>query len=433
MKSESSVDFKEKINFQEEVHASSTSKIQEIYEGMNSESQDFNEDDLTIVPKVPPQKIPDSIGPYKIKGQIGEGAFSVVKLAYHPLKTSYYACKIIQKQLLYKGDLLPRFESEIRVQQQLHHPSIVEIYDLLSDENFFYVVMEFCQGGELFQYIIDRGRVPEDQSKSFLHQLLESIKYLHQLNICHRDLKPENLLFDQFGILKVSDFGLSRYLNSDGLSFTPCGSPCYASPECLSGHPFDGKKSDIWSCGVIAYAMLTGQLPWTKRNQTQLFNQIKTGDFVIPDYLSPNAKDFISQLMKVNFKERLTAEEALKHPFLQDAVRMNNYSVSSPIISLRCVDKFFEKEYSFFSLKKSNSIKFNNNSTSQKQITFRKTKKLINSKVSLKAIAKLPQPAVSLTYSGSKRKVLYKRMNYQNHAAVVIKNSNHRKGIIKPL
>lgn len=294
---------------------------------------------------------PTKIGPYTIRGTVGEGAFSVVKLAYSEEKQQYYACKIVPKSRLSTHHLEKRFELEIRINQQMHHPGIVGMIDILKDKLNYYVIMEFCPNGELFQYIVDHGRLKEDEARPKIRQLLETLDYIHRMGVTHRDLKPENILLDQFGQLKVSDFGLSRFLDSRGLASTPCGSPCYASPECISGKPYDGITSDVWSSGVILYAMVTGQLPWTKRNQTQLFEQIRHGEYTIPSYLSYQCTDFIRSLMTVDNKKRLTIPQALKHPFLSEVPQVEMQPTdSSNYISLRRVDNFFDTDISYSSI-----------------------------------------------------------------------------------
>ncbi|OHT04497.1 CAMK family protein kinase [Tritrichomonas foetus] len=307
------------------------------------------EEEIPEEPSVISRPIPRTIGPYEIRGTVGEGSFSVVKLAYLPSARLYYACKIIERSRLRQSDLEKRFENEIRIHQQLHHPGIVELCDIYKDKDFFYIVMEFCPGGELFQYIVDRGRLSEEASKPFMIEILESLEYLHNINIVHRDLKPENLLLDQYGHAKISDFGLSRFLDKNGLAATPCGSPCYASPECLSGQLYEGKKSDCWSIGVIFFAMLTGQLPWTKRNQNQLFEQIRRGEYTVPTYVSPQCKSLITGLMTVNAKKRLSAAQALSHPFLANAAAKNSplFDDVAHFISLKRVDDFFDREVPF--------------------------------------------------------------------------------------
>ena len=291
-------------------------------------------------------KAPAQIGPYILRGVIGEGAFSVVQLAYLQSEQRYYACKIVPKSHL-SHDLESRFETEIRINQQMHHPGIVQLIDIFKDENNYYVIMEFCANGELFQYIVDRKRLREEEAKGFIYQIFETVNFVHKLNVAHRDLKPENILIDQLGHLKLSDFGLSNFVNvKTSLVSTPCGSPCYASPECLSGKPYNGKTNDVWSCGVILYTMVTGQLPWTKRNQNELFQQIKRGEYNIPNYISDKCKSLIKGLMRVDITKRLTLEQAMKHEWFDG----KNYGSSNQpshfiakIVSLRKVDLFFDK------------------------------------------------------------------------------------------
>ncbi|OHT07593.1 CAMK family protein kinase [Tritrichomonas foetus] len=293
------------------------------------------------------QDIPNRVDQYELRGVIGDGAFSVVKLAFNLNYQTFAACKIISRQKLAIHNLEARFENEIRILQQLHHPGVVGLYDMRKDENFYYVFEEFCPNGELFQFIVTRGRLSEEEAQLFIRQILETLQYVHNMGICHRDLKPENLLLDTNGNIKISDFGLSRFVGCTGIVETPCGSPCYASPECISGRPYDGRKSDIWSAGVICYAMVTGQLPWTKRNQQQLFDQIKKGDYTIPGYLSDNCRQFLAGMMTVDADRRLSIEEALTHQWMKSAPK--SYDAGKPgthFPSLKIVDQFFNREIS---------------------------------------------------------------------------------------
>lgn len=288
---------------------------------------------------------PAKIGPYILRGTVGDGAFSIVKLVYHETTHQFFACKIVPRSRINTESLQIRFEIEIRINQQMHHPGIVQLFDLLKDENNYYVIMEFCPNGELFQYIVDRNHLSEDEAKRLVRQILETLQYIHNTGVSHRDLKPENLLIDQEGRVKFSDFGLSRFIPKNGLVNTPCGSPCYASPECISGKPYNGRTTDVWSVGVILYAMLTGQLPWTKRNQTQLFAQIKRGEYQIPTFLSEDCRNFITGLMTVDINKRLTIEDALKHSWLADTNSVFDGSNNNiGCVSLRTVDKYFCRE-----------------------------------------------------------------------------------------
>ena len=285
-----------------------------------------------------------SIGPYEFHGDIGDGAFSVVRLCQKRGTGEYLACKIVEKKRLNTPQLQSRFELEVRINQQLHHPGIVQMLDLYGDEKRYYMFQEFCPHKDLFQYIVDRGRLTDEESKPIFRQLLEAIKYVHSMGVSHRDLKPENVLIGPDGKIKISDFGLSRFRNSQGLVDTPCGSPCYASPECISGRSYNGITTDVWSCGVILYAMLTGQLPWTKRNQTQLFQQIRRGEYTVPSYVSEEAKTMIKKLMTVDIKARYTVDQALADPWLADVPQQFDKNEQKGYVSLREVDRYFLRD-----------------------------------------------------------------------------------------
>jgi serine/threonine protein kinase len=290
---------------------------------------------------------PKKIGPYVFRGTVGEGSFSIVKLVCHEATRRFYAAKVVPKSRISSPRLRERFEIEIRTHRCLHHPGIVQLYDLLKDDHNFYVILEFCPNGELFQFIVDQNRLSEDDAKPFVIQILEALKYVHSLGISHRDLKPENILVGDFGQMKLSDFGLAWFMGPDNLVTTPCGSPCYASPECLSGVAYDGKATDMWSMGVIVFAMLTGQLPWTKRVQSQLFQQIRKGEYVIPSFLSQSARGFLAGLMTVSVPERLTVEQALAHPWLTGiSLFQTRMPAREGCVSLRQVDSFFSRDFS---------------------------------------------------------------------------------------
>ncbi|OHS94605.1 CAMK family protein kinase [Tritrichomonas foetus] len=287
-------------------------------------------------------------GVYKICGVIGCGSFSVVKLVSHIKTGEKFACKIVPISNVQLGNQTSHFETEIRIVQQLHHPGVVQLYDLIKDDRFYYIIMELCQMGELYQYIIENNRLSELEAKFFLKQIFEALQYVHNLGIVHRDLKPENLFFNEYGKIKIGDFGLSRFVNSQGLADTPCGSICYASPECICGSTYDGRKSDMWSLGVIAYAMLTGELPWTKKNQTQLFEQIKKADFLIPSYISDGPRDLINKMLDPDPERRLSVDMCLQHPWIKSAPSNrpcgNGSSSKGLWISIKQVDKFFGRD-----------------------------------------------------------------------------------------
>lgn len=290
-------------------------------------------------------------GRYRTETVIGNGSFSVVKLVSEISTGQRYACKVIPLSRLSCPEKGACFENEVRILQQLCHPGIVRLYDLLQDQMNYYIIMEWCSKGELFSYIVDNGRLSETEARYYVRQILEALKFVHAQSIVHRDIKPENLLLDVDGHVKLSDFGLSRFVDACGLADTPCGSVCYAAPECARGGVYDGRKSDTWSLGVVLYAMLTGVLPWTLRNQAQLFEQIQRADFEIPGHISVMPRDLLRRLMEPDPSARLSADEALEHPWVKDAPT-HRFQSNQPklLLSLRQVDHFFGRDSSDVSI-----------------------------------------------------------------------------------
>lgn len=307
------------------------------------------------------------IGNYEIKEKIGEGAFSYVFLAEKLIpqsedssndtssndeadKKCYFACKIIPRKKVKEKRLYKRLDHEIRILRLMHHPNVVQLLDILSDSSCYYIFLEFFASGDLLTNIYKNKHLSEKQAAYYFKQILIGLQYIHSLRVAHLDLKPENILIDHFGKIKISDFGLSQIIqfNGYGLIKKSCGSPCYMSPECISMRPYDGKKSDIWSCGVILYVMTVGHLPWTKRTQNLLFDQIKSADYRIPNNISKCCADLISRLLTVDPSQRITIKQALKHPFLANEP-LPSYTFEWKYISLRKVDRFlgFDQDFEY--------------------------------------------------------------------------------------
>jgi serine/threonine protein kinase len=260
--------------------------------------------------------VPESFGAYEVVKQIGVGGFSAVVLVHQKGTNAAYACKIVTRKLLTESRTFHRFEQEVRLLEQMHHPNIVRVVDVLFQEVYIFVLMEYCSGGELFNRIAERGRLREPECRRIFADVVSALAYLHARGIAHRDIKPENILLDENAVPKVADFGLCRLVQPGQLTSTPCGSPVYAAPEVVSGQSYDGRMSDIWSLGVLLYVMATASTPWENSSPVPLFKEISKGKFRLPAYLSPELKALIQRVMKVAPEDRPTIDDVAEHPWL---------------------------------------------------------------------------------------------------------------------
>ena len=211
--------------------------------------------------------------------------------------------------------ILLSLEREIVIMKLIDHPNIMRLYDVWETSGELYLIMEYVEGGELFDYICEQGRLGSDEALDYFQQLIGAMDYCHRFNIAHRDLKPENLLLDKDKNLKVADFGMAAWQGGDDLLQTSCGSPHYAAPEVVSGEPYDGSCSDTWSCGVILFALLSGRLPFDDPNMHLLLNKVKVGSFVMPTDIDTGAQDLIKKLLEKDPKKRIKIADILKHPW----------------------------------------------------------------------------------------------------------------------
>ena len=200
---------------------------------------------------------------------------------------------------------------------QFNHPNVILVAEIFESPDSFFSVMEYCEGGELFNFIVKNRRLSEDEAAFFYYQLINGLEYIHSLGIVHRDLKPENLLLTKDHILKIIDFGLSNYFKKGqkDLLITPCGSPCYASPEMVAGCKYNGFKIDIWSTGIILYAMLCGYLPFEDKDNEILFEKILECKLEFPKYITKISKDLIEKILVTDPNKRITIPEIKNHPF----------------------------------------------------------------------------------------------------------------------
>lgn len=259
-------------------------------------------------------KQPVRIGQYILQQTLGAGSFGKVKLATHALTGHRVAMKIINRRKISSLDMGGRVKREIQYLKLLRHPHIIKLYEVITTPNDIIMVIEYA-GGELFQYIVDRGRMPEHEARRFFQQVICAMEYCHRHKIVHRDLKPENLLLDEYLNVKIGDFGLSNIMTDGDFLKTSCGSPNYAAPEVISGRLYAGPEIDIWSCGVILYVMLCGRLPFDDEYIPTLFKKINNGIYTLPSYLSQEARHLLSQMLVVDPVKRITIQEIRQHPW----------------------------------------------------------------------------------------------------------------------
>uniref|UniRef100_A0A9J7YUK5 Maternal embryonic leucine zipper kinase n=2 Tax=Cyprinus carpio TaxID=7962 RepID=A0A9J7YUK5_CYPCA len=260
--------------------------------------------------------MPQLLKHYEVYETIGSGGFAKVKLGIHILTGEKVAIKIMEKKDL--GDDLPRVKLEIEAMKNLSHQHVCRLYHVIETSSKIYMVLEYCPGGELFDYIIAKDRLSEEETRVFFRQIISALAYVHSQGYAHRDLKPENLLIDEDHNLKLIDFGLCAKPKG-GLGFellTCCGSPAYAAPELIQGKAYIGSEADVWSMGILLYALLCGFLPFDDDNCMVLYRKITRGKYSNPHWLSPASILLLNQMMQVDPKRRLTVKQLLDHPWV---------------------------------------------------------------------------------------------------------------------
>ena len=255
------------------------------------------------------------IGDYIVKHTIGKGTFSRVKLGINKYTGEKVAIKILDKLKIVEKEDLERIIREMRMLSELDNEHVIKVYQIYEDDNHYLIIMEYCEGGELFNYIVEKQRLSENETAFFYYQIIKGVEYIHSKGIAHRDLKPENLLLDKDKKIKIIDFGLSNYFDGIQKLETPCGSPCYASPEMVGGNKYNGFFIDVWATGIILFAMLCGYLPFEDDNNDILFKHILSGKINYPSYLSEMSKDLLNKIIETEPEKRIKIEEIKKHPF----------------------------------------------------------------------------------------------------------------------
>ncbi|KAJ3390923.1 5-AMP-activated protein kinase, catalytic [Entophlyctis sp. JEL0112] len=233
-------------------------------------------------------------------------------VAIHSQTGHKVALKLVNRRKIANLDMTARIKREIQYMRQLRHPHIIKLYEVITTPTDVVLVLEHA-GGELFNYIVDRGRMGEDEARRFFQQLICAVEFCHLNHIVHRDLKPENVLLDEWNQVKIGDFGLSNLMMDGDFLKTSCGSPNYAAPEVINGRLYEGPEIDVWSCGVILYVMLCGRLPFDDDYIPNLFKKINSGMFLLPSYLSPATRSLLLAMLTVDPLKRITFEQIRKN------------------------------------------------------------------------------------------------------------------------
>jgi serine/threonine protein kinase len=263
---------------------------------------------------------PKFIGPWIIGECVGKGASGRVKIAKHKRTGQLAAVKILPLQPLVnsRASLATQqakshkqrlgIDREITMMKLMDHPNIMRIYDVYEGGKELYLVLEYVEGGELFDFLVNRGRLHPLEALAYFKQLVYGLNYAHTFSIIHRDLKPENILIHSLNppLIKIADWGMAAFAPPALQLETSCGSPHYASPEIVNGEKYEGNATDIWSCGVILYALLTGRLPFDDKNVRTLLEKVKAGKYDMPPYIDPQARDLLSRMLIVDVAKRMT-------------------------------------------------------------------------------------------------------------------------------
>ena len=272
--------------------------------------------------------VDNQISDYILHGEIGSGGFAKVVQGIHIPTGEKVAVKIMDKMQLFTDPLnLGRVKTEISILKIVRHKNIIKLYEVIETPQKIYLIMEYCEGGELFDYIVQKQHLTEKQACAFFHEILDALEYLHSINIVHRDIKPENLLLEKINkkiSLKLIDFGISNIYTMHNLLITPCGTASYAPPEMHKGEKYYGLLTDIWSVGVVLYAMAFGYLPFCDDDEEINVKNIIEGNYEIPSSASPELYDLLLHLLDINPITRYDLDQIKMHPWYNMIDSNNN-------------------------------------------------------------------------------------------------------------
>ncbi|XP_027351423.1 SNF1-related protein kinase catalytic subunit alpha KIN10-like [Abrus precatorius] len=254
---------------------------------------------------------------YKLGKTLGIGSFGKVKVAENVFTGQKVAIKILKRRTIKNMEMEEKVRREIEVLRLLIHPQIIQLYEVIETPSDIYLVMEYVESGELFDYVAEKGRLQEDEARNIFQQIISGVEHCHRNMVTHRDIRPEKLLLDSECNVKIIGFGWSSIMRDAHFLKTICGSCNYAAPEVISGKLYAGPEIDVWSCGVILYFLLCGTLPFYDENIPNLFKKIKGGIYTLPCHLSLGARDLIPRMLEVDQVKRMTIPQLRQHPWFQ--------------------------------------------------------------------------------------------------------------------
>lgn len=263
--------------------------------------------------------VPLTIRNYKLFKTLGLGAFGKVKMGEHRITGVKVAIKILSRRKIKASHMEEKVVREINILKMARHPHVIRLFEVIDTPTDVFMCMEIAPNGELFDYIVQTCPPDPEAAQRIFQQILSAVEYCHFHRVVHRDLKPENILLDENMNVKLVDFGLSNIMRDGEFLRTSCGSPNYAAPEVITGHLYAGPEADVWSSGVILYALLCGRLPFDDDSFPALVSKIKNGMYSLPAHLSHLTKDLIPRMLVVDPMKRITIPEIRQHPwFLQN-------------------------------------------------------------------------------------------------------------------
>ena len=259
---------------------------------------------------------------------LGKGSFGKVKEAIHTMTNERLAIKILEKEKIKQGGDEIRVQREIAIIKKTNHPNVIQVYDIIETSRFFFFLMELAPNGDLSAYIQTNGKIPEIEAKRLFNQLISAVFHLHAQGISHRDIKPQNILLDCNNNLKLTDFGLGNFFNGKAYLETPCGSPCFAAPEVISGESYKPEPADLWGLGVTLFNMLCGYLPFDEPSKKELYRKISAGIYEIPNFISAPVARLIRRLLTCDPSRRITAEQVWNEEWMKGFIREPDLATS---------------------------------------------------------------------------------------------------------